>query len=54
MRRAAFSSAANIAEGSAKRGSRELRRFLDNSLGSLSELRYAALLARELKIVLEK
>jgi four helix bundle protein len=47
-RRAAFSAAANIAEGSAKRGSREFRRFLDISLGSLAELSYIFLLAREL------
>ena len=47
-RRAAFSAAANIAEGSAKRGSREFRRFLDTSLGSLAELSYIFLLAREL------
>jgi four helix bundle protein len=38
----------NIAEGSAKRGSRELRRYLDISLGSLSELAYCTLLARDL------
>jgi len=54
MRRAAFSAAANIAEGSARRGPSELRRFLDFSLGSLAELRYAALLAHELQIVTEK
>jgi four helix bundle protein len=37
----------NIAEGSAKRGSREFRRFLDSALGSLAELSYTLLLARD-------
>ncbi len=38
--RAALSAPTNIAEGAAKRGSREFRRYLDISLGSLSEVSY--------------
>jgi four helix bundle protein len=49
LRRAAFSAAANIAEGSAKRGTREFRRFLDISLGSLAEITYGLRLARDLR-----
>lgn len=52
-RRAAFSAPANIAEGSAKRGPREFRRFLDIALGSLSELTYALLFAREIGLLAE-
>jgi four helix bundle protein len=52
-RRAAFSAAANIVEGSAKRGPREFRRFLDASLGSLAELSYIIRLTRELGFVTE-
>jgi four helix bundle protein len=48
MRRAAYSAAANIVEGCAKKGAAEFRRFLDISLGSLAELSYFALLARDL------
>jgi len=47
-RRASFSAAANIAEGAARKGPREFRRFLDIALGSLAELSYALLLARDL------
>ncbi|MDH4348180.1 MAG: four helix bundle protein, partial [Gemmatimonadota bacterium] len=47
-RRAAASAATNIAEGSAKRGPAEFRRYLDIVLGSLSELAYLLMLARDL------
>ncbi len=50
-RRAAFSAAANIAEGSAKRGHREFRRYLDIAVGSLSELSYTLRLAEELGLL---
>ena len=53
-RRAAHSAAANIAEGCAKKGSAEFRRYLNISLGSLSELSYTLLLARDLQILSEE
>lgn len=54
LRRAAFSVAANIAEGVAKRGNGEFRRFLDISIGSLSEISYGTLLAKELHLLSEE
>lgn len=50
-RRAAFSAAVNIAEGSAKRGSAEFRRFIDISIGSLAELAYILRLVRDLSLL---
>jgi four helix bundle protein len=50
-RRAAFSVAANIAEGSAKKGPREFRRFLDIAVGSLAELAYIFQLVKELELI---
>jgi len=50
-RRAAFSAASNIVEGSAKHGAREYRRFLDIAIGSLAELGYAFRVAGELEML---
>ena len=47
VRRAALSVPTNIAEGSAKRGPRELRRYLDIALGSLSEVSYLLRFSRD-------
>src|SRR5882672_7494856 len=47
-RRAAISAGANLAEGSMKKGRNEFRRFLDISIGSLAELSYLLLCAKDL------
>ena len=52
-RRAVVSAAANIAEGSAKRGTGEFRRYLDISIGSLSEVSYLLHVARRLEYLSE-
>src|SRR4051794_11689045 len=51
IRRAASSAPTNIAEGAAKRGSKEYHRFLDIALGSLAETAYLLMLARDLGIL---
>lgn len=54
LRRAAFAVAANIVEGSAKRGPREFRRFLDIAVGSVAELTYTLRLVRDLELISEE
>ena len=53
LRRAAFSVAANIVEGSAKKGPREFRRYLDIAVGSVAELTYTLRLVRDLELISE-
>ena len=53
-RRAAFSAAVNIVEGSARRSVKEFRRFLDIALSSLSEVGYALRFAREAGLLPEE
>jgi four helix bundle protein len=48
IRRAAASIPTNLAEGAARQGPREFRRFTDIALGSLSELAYLLRLVRDL------
>src|SRR5437667_11895196 len=50
-RRAEFSAAANIVEGSAKHSTREFRRFLDVTIGALAELGSTFRVGRELDLL---
>jgi four helix bundle protein len=54
VRRAALSVPTNIAEGAAKRGPREFRRFLDIALGSLAELSYLLRFSRDYGLLTEE
>jgi four helix bundle protein len=53
-RRAALSAPTNIAEGAAKRGPREFRRYLDIAIGSLAELSYLLLFSKDRGILDEE
>ncbi len=53
-RGAAHSAATNIAEGCAKKGPREFRRFLNITPGLLLELSYTLLLAKDLRLLSEE
>jgi four helix bundle protein len=51
MRRAAVSVPSNIAEGMGRSGSKELIRFMINARGSIQELLYQILLAKDLGFI---
>src|SRR5688500_9363091 len=51
VRRAVASAPTNIAEGAAKHGPREFRRYVDIALGSLAETSYLLTLAKDLGIL---
>jgi four helix bundle protein len=54
LRRAAHSVPLNIAEGAARKGAREFRRFLDTARGSLLEVQTALEIARQAEYLTEQ
>ena len=54
VRRAALSVPTNIAEGAAKRGRKEFRRYLDIANGSLAELSYLLRFSKDRGIITEE
>ena len=54
LRRAAHSVPLNIAEGTARKGAREFRRFLDTAWGSLCEVQTALEIARQMGYLREE
>jgi four helix bundle protein len=50
-RRAGYSAAANIAEGAARGTPKQFRHFLNVALGSLGELGYTLLVARDVNVL---
>jgi four helix bundle protein len=51
MRRAAYSTPSNIAEGCGKRTDADFGQFLQNGMGSANELDYFLLLSRDLQLL---
>ena len=51
VRRAALSIPTNIVEGSAKRGPKEFRRYLDIAMGSMAETEYLLRAAKDLQYI---
>lgn len=51
MRRSASSIPTNIAEGCGRNTERDFARFLDNAMGSASELEYQLILAHDLEYI---
>lgn len=51
VKRAAYSVTLNIVEGAGRHTEKDFAHFLDNALGSLHELEYGCLLAKDLKYI---
>ena len=54
LRRASVSIPSNIAEGAARQGETEFKRFLYISLGSLSEVETQLIISKEINYIIEK
>ncbi|WP_316786069.1 four helix bundle protein [Pedobacter frigiditerrae] len=51
VKRAAYSVPLNIVEGAGRRTEKDFAHFLDNALGSVQEMEYACLLAKDLEYI---